>query len=41
MVSIIHENLSNNNSSVIFKFGSRHLRWDATAHESPFIALKV
>lgn len=35
MVSIIHENLSNNNSSVIFKFGSRHLRWDATAHESP------
>lgn len=35
MVSIIHENLSNNNSSVIFKFGSRHLRWDATAQESP------
>ncbi|MCM1636548.1 hypothetical protein [Latilactobacillus sakei] len=35
MVSIIHENLSNNNSSVIFKFGPRHLRWDATAQESP------
>lgn len=35
MVSIIHESLSDNSSFVIFNFNSRHLRWDATAQESP------
>lgn len=37
MVSIIQEDLSNNSSTIIFKFNSRHLRWDAVAQESPVI----